>query len=152
MTLSALCKENNHHTHLLAIRKHRIMDKLTEFQPNIIAYSTMSSEVDLFVKTDEIIKKWAQKAKRKITRIMGGPHPTYFPEILNQMQLDAICLGEGENALLHIINKIENNKKIENIPNVLTPGEEIESMEKELIPDLDKTPFLDRDIYYEDME
>ncbi len=29
---------------------------------------------------------------------MGGPHPTYFPEVIEQGPLDAICIGEGEES------------------------------------------------------
>ena len=30
--------------------------------------------------------------------VMGGPHPTYFPEVIQQGPLDAICIGEGEES------------------------------------------------------
>ena len=30
--------------------------------------------------------------------VMGGPHPTYFPEVIEQAPLDAVCIGEGEES------------------------------------------------------
>lgn len=30
--------------------------------------------------------------------VMGGPHPTFFPEVIEQGPLDAICIGEGEES------------------------------------------------------
>ena len=30
--------------------------------------------------------------------VMGGPHPTYFPEVIEQAPLDGVCIGEGEES------------------------------------------------------
>jgi len=30
--------------------------------------------------------------------VMGGPHPTFFPEVLGQAPLDGVCIGEGEES------------------------------------------------------
>jgi anaerobic magnesium-protoporphyrin IX monomethyl ester cyclase len=30
--------------------------------------------------------------------VMGGPHPTFFPQVLAQAQLDGVCIGEGEES------------------------------------------------------
>src|SRR5512146_2998774 len=29
---------------------------------------------------------------------MGGPHPTFFPEVIGQAPLDGVCIGEGEES------------------------------------------------------
>lgn len=44
---------------------------------------------------------WARRAKACTSThvIAGGPHPTYFPEYVDQPGIDAICTGEGEEAL-----------------------------------------------------
>jgi radical SAM superfamily enzyme YgiQ (UPF0313 family) len=109
----------------------------------------MSAEIALFRGADEIVTKWSAGKGKKIVRIMGGPHATFFPEILEEMQLDAICVGEGDNAIVHILNAIKEDKEIKDIPNVLGIGERIENMKRELIQDLDRLPFADRQIYYE---
>ena len=30
--------------------------------------------------------------------VMGGPHPTFFPQVIAQAPLDGVCLGEGEES------------------------------------------------------
>jgi radical SAM superfamily enzyme YgiQ (UPF0313 family) len=30
--------------------------------------------------------------------VMGGPHPTFFPQVIEQAPLDGVCVGEGEES------------------------------------------------------
>jgi radical SAM superfamily enzyme YgiQ (UPF0313 family) len=30
--------------------------------------------------------------------VMGGPHPTFFPQVVGQAPLDGVCVGEGEES------------------------------------------------------
>lgn len=44
---------------------------------------------------------WARELRRRFPTkglVMGGPHPTFFPEVLGQAPLDGVCLGEGEES------------------------------------------------------
>ena len=34
--------------------------------------------------------------------LMGGPHPTYFPDVIKTRGLDVICRGEGEDATVEL--------------------------------------------------
>ena len=63
------------------------------------------------VKTVGVIKEY--KEKNNIPVIAGGVFPTFAPEICIKYDLiDLVCVGEGENALIDLCNKIE-NKKVE---------------------------------------
>ena len=80
---------------------------------------------------------------------MGGPHPTYFPDILSKCDLDGICVGEGDNAILNIINNIYEGKDLSGIPNVLCKTNyNLGLTKKELITDLDSLPFVDREFIF----
>jgi len=151
LQLSACLKRCNHETKLLALKKHSLREMLKNYDPDVIAYSVMSPESELFKKADVLVKGWVKEHNKKILRIMGGPHPTYFPEVLDQMRLDAICIGEGDYAIIKLINRFKNDQSLSGIPNSLSPGEDINTIEKELIQNLDDLPFVDRDIYYEAM-
>lgn len=60
----------------------------------------------------------ALKEKIKFYSILGGPHSTFFPEIIEEDGVDAVCIGEGENALLNFIQFVERYKDLpEKIPN-----------------------------------
>lgn len=153
LQLSSCLKARGHETKLLVIKKHSVGKILNNFQPDIIAYSVMSSEAPLVKEADVFIKQWVKEQNKPVLCIMGGPHPTFFPEILNEMQLDAVCIGDGDNAIVEIASRHQNRKSLFGIANVLSPGEKIEEIKKELIsePELDKLPWIDREIFYEAM-
>lgn len=44
---------------------------------------------------------WARALKRRfpVHCLFGGPHPTFFPDLIHTDGVDAICIGEGETSL-----------------------------------------------------
>jgi anaerobic magnesium-protoporphyrin IX monomethyl ester cyclase len=150
MQLSSICRQQGHQTKLLSLIKTPVLKAIDEYNPDIIAYSAMTPSVGLFIRTDDLVKEYIKRSNKTVTRIMGGPHPTYFPNILAECELDAVCIGEGDNAIIGIIDNLRNRKSLLGIPNVLSkennsnlkPG-------KELIANLDSLPFVDRAFFYE---
>jgi len=150
MQLSAICKQKGYETKLISLKKIRILKVLETYKPDIVAYSTMTPDEDLFIKADRSVKKYIKIKNKHIIRIMGGPHATYFPEILNKCVLDAICIGEGDNALPRIIENSRDRKNLSNIPNVVAGKyDPALNIKKELVGDLDSLPFADRSILYD---
>ena len=147
MQLSAICKKNGHTTRLVSLLDHSLIDVLNEYKPTLICYNTMSPDEELFAKADKIIKKWIESQDAVIFRVMGGAHPTYFPEVVDQLKLDAICQGDGDNAIVEIINRVQAGLSLEGIPNILTSRNS--DLLKEVISDLDSLPPVDRDILYD---
>ena len=35
--------------------------------------------------------------------VMGGPHPTFFPQVVGQAPLDGVCVGEGEESFAEFL-------------------------------------------------
>jgi radical SAM superfamily enzyme YgiQ (UPF0313 family) len=81
---------------------------------------------------------------RDIPFIAGGPHPTFFPSYLEHSYFDAICRGEGEEA---IVEFVEGNDKIK-IKNLwFKDGENIVSNPmRPLLRPLDTLPHPDRSL------
>jgi len=147
MLLSGICKREGHETELAIIKRtENLTAILDQFQPEIVAYSTMTSDELLFSQANDTVKAWAADRKRRVTRIMGGPHPTYYPEVLQKLDLDAICAGDGDRAILRIVNAVANGQDLTGIPNVSC--RQVPFVQKEVIDDLDELPFFDRDMYY----
>lgn len=151
MQLSAILKQARHATKMVSIKKHSLKEALSSFNPDAIAYSTMSPDVPFFRKADKVVRDWAAKTGKKILRTAGGPHPTFFPEFLTEMELDAVCIGEGDRAILEMIRRYENGESLAGIANVMVLGDKLEDIKKELIEDLGRLPYTDRDLYYEAM-
>ena len=36
--------------------------------------------------------------------VMGGPHPTFYPQVLGQAPLDGVCIGEGEASFPELLD------------------------------------------------
>lgn len=53
---------------------------------------------------------WARALRRRHpdkVLVMGGPHPTFFPEVIRQAPLDGVCLGEGEESFVEYLQYLE---------------------------------------------
>jgi len=89
--------------------------KLVEdYKPDLIGISATDDTVELGV---ELVSKVRDK---KIHTIMGGVFPTFAPEeAINNDNIDSICIGEGEKALLELCEKMRDGKDITKIKNVL---------------------------------
>lgn len=147
MCLSAMCKKEGHSTKLALIINDDIEKQCDMFDPDIIAYSTMTSHEFMFIETDLRIQSWAKQKEKKIYRIMGGAHPTFFPKVLEKMNLDAICRGDGDYAMRDWMRAIQKDDTIPLIPNIIT--KENPEFKKEIIQNITELPHPDRDILYE---
>ena len=51
--------------------------------------------------------------------ILGGPHPTFCPEVVSETGVDAVCIGEGEKALSILMGKYDGTPaSIREVPNI----------------------------------
>lgn len=108
MSLSAILKQKGHQVELLKTQNlnlKQIIEKVKELSPDIFAYSIMTGEHNYFLDLNQKLKK-----KFKAFSIFGGPHPTFYPEMIYKNGVDAVCLGEGEGALLELVENLENKK------------------------------------------
>ena len=99
---------------------------------------------------------WALATAAEIKRlggnfvVMGGPHPTHSPGMLAAEQVDAICRGEGEGALVDLARCLDAGGDPAGIQNlwVRRRGEVVRGEVRPLIDRLDALPAPDREIYY----
>jgi radical SAM superfamily enzyme YgiQ (UPF0313 family) len=145
MYLSSTIKKEGHETDLITSDEN-LEKKVQEYNPDFVGYSIMTGDQDFY---DSINKKL--KSKFDFLSIAGGPHPTFFPEALKKSSFDAICRGEGEEAIKQFL---ENPNSLK-IPNFWIKRNEkiIQNPIQKLTEDLDKISFPDRDLVfkYEDI-
>lgn len=126
---------------------HHLVSQIEHYHPDIVAFSCMTG-------SHEFALGIAKEVKSRIDTLalFGGPHPTFFPEIINEEGVDIVCRGEGEEALLELVEAIDGRRSITAIPNlwVKQDREIIKNEMRPLIQNLDKLPFPDRHIYYYD--
>ena len=148
MYVSSVLKNAGHECDLLIQHDpEKIINYAAGKNYTIFAFSIMSG-----------IHQWALKVTGKLKEafpetpvIFGGVHPTYFPEVIEQGPVDIICRGEGEYAMLDLVQALDTGEDYSNIPNLwIKNGEKIKKNElRSLIEDLDVLPLPDRGLYYD---
>lgn len=124
-------------------------DKLLKFvkksKPDIIAFSCTTG-------THKWVIRVAKKIKSQITVpvIVGGPHPTFFPQMIEEPSIDFVCRGEGEYPMLDLANALSRRNNYTSIPNlwVKKDGRIFRNEIRPLLSDLDSLPPADRSLYY----
>jgi len=144
MLLSALAKQKGHQTFLHILLQGDLREALEKIKPDIVAYSAMTGDHRYFLEANKIVKNY----NKSIFTIMGGKHPTFFPEILRASDLDAICIGEGDDAWPELLSVLENKGDINDISNIMTRENSAIFKLRNRCSNLDNLPFLDYDICY----
>ena len=122
-----------------------LIESLRRARPDLVAFSCTTG-----------VHVWAQGVAREIKQalglpiIMGGAHPTFFPQLINNSDIDIICRGEGEAAIVELANRMSSGRDYSDIPGlwVKRDGDIIKNDLALLEENLDHIPFPDREIYY----
>jgi radical SAM superfamily enzyme YgiQ (UPF0313 family) len=94
-----------------------------------------------------------KEAAPAIPIAMGGPHPTFYPEVLEEACIDITCQGEGETAIVELANRLAKGAPINDIPNISVKIDgQITRNSMGQLPDVDALPLPDRSIYYDKYE
>ncbi len=146
MYLSSLIKNKRHQAQLFVASNKNWLKQLIDFQPDVAAYSVISgSQMDYF-KINNIVKN-----NLKVFSLFGGPHTTFFPETIKNKNVDAICMGEGDQAMPELLGNLEAGSDTTSIKNIwIKKGDKIyKNPVRPLVANLDDIPFPDRDLIYQ---
>jgi radical SAM superfamily enzyme YgiQ (UPF0313 family) len=144
--LSGILKANGHETDLLLVsHTPNLIDAIKQYDPGLIAFSALTG-------VHHSIQRLALAIKQQlhIPVIVGGPHPTYSPEMIHQPGIDIICRGEGELAMLELADAMERGQDVTQIRNLYIKtrsGKIHENPMRPAVP-LDDLPVPDRELYY----
>ena len=150
MWLSRAIKDAGHQTKALFLPDRHWETKLADYAPDVVAYSVTTGMQLYFLDINTRIKQ----VLPSVVTIMGGPHATFTPEVLDENPaLDAICRGEGEEAVVEMLGKMERGEPYHDVLNLWVrrrdTGELVKNGQRPPIPDLDALGFPDRDVVYE---
>ena len=134
------------------------LDKLVKkFKPNLLAISSTEDMWELGMRILSHLEEY--KIKNSIPVIAGGVFSTFAPEIcIKEKLVDIVCVGEGENALIDLCKKIQNNENYDDLTNcwVKTLGPEYlknrNVIRKNPISkpvDVNKSPMIDISLFEE---
>ncbi len=149
--LSSYLKANGHSVQLSLLSHYSSVEALLldiqKSAPDIIGFSVMTSQADTYERVSHAIKQRIQ-----LPIIWGGAHCTFMPEVVaRNNDVDVICIGEGEESLLELMNRLESHEDYSTISGlwVLRDGVRVRNGLRMLESNLDKYPFPDRELLYE---
>lgn len=148
---AAVLKRAGFSTSLLYIKtkksKSEIAKIIDEAKSDVIVLFSSPEQMSFIKETSKIIKEEFPK----IYQICAGLAPTLSPEeTITIKSLDAICMGEGENALAEFLSALKTGDNICLIRNFWckTSSEKVSQQPlRPLEEKLDTLPFSDRDIF-----
>lgn len=119
--------------------------KVLEFKPELLAVSVSE---DIFPIGIRLLKKIHYLG---IPTIMGGVFPTFSPETcLSYPEVDMVCIGEGEYALVELCDKMSKNMSCYDIKNIWFKKEGV-IIKNPLGPpvNMDDNPLIDLSLFDE---
>ena len=89
--------------------------KISSFQPDLIAFSVVENNFLCSKHLFEIAKK-----NTSVPIIVGGLFPTTLPDFfINDPNVDLICIGEGEHAIVELADRIDRKEDYTTIANLI---------------------------------
>ena len=147
MVLSRAVKDAGHEMEAVLLPDPHWLSKIRDYKPDVITWSLMTGNHQPIYDLNRLLK-----TKFDFFSLMGGPHVTFVPDCVKDPAIDAICIGEGEGAIVDLLNALEKGEEWRDIENLCysDDGEEIHKNPlRPLVQDLDALGFPDRSLLYD---
>ncbi len=113
---------------------------LEETRPEVIGIYCCSSNSS----SAAFLANMAKTINKNTTVILGGPHPSAIGQkSMRDANVDIVVKGEGEQTIVELLNKIENNEELKEVEGIIhrTSNGIVETPNRELMDDLDSLEF-----------
>ena len=90
LILSSILKKHQHTVSIYNINQRTVeqyIEEIKQLKPEVIAYSSMTTEIATFLQTNRELKS---NLPFEWKSVFGGPHPTFFPEMIHEAGVDAL--------------------------------------------------------------
>ncbi len=145
MQLAAGLKRAGHQARLACARTTPLSELMESYRPQLVGYTACTGLHRHLLKLNLGLKR-----RWDFISVFGGPHPTFFPEMVGERGVDAVCRGEGDAAILDIAEAVDAGRPLAGIANLWakTPGGVVRAPLRPLEGDLDALPLADREERY----
>lgn len=125
--------------------------KVQSFKPDLIAISSTEDMWELGLSLIEEIEDHI--VRNQVPVIAGGVFPTFAPELaIRHGLIDMVCIGEGENALVDLCDRLERDVAYDDVTNLWVKGRG-GSIKKNPISkpvDINQSPIVDIGLFEEE--
>ncbi len=129
-------------------KKSRIIEKVVRSRPDLVAFSVFTNNYLWACDLAKRIKK-----EINVPIIFGGIHATSCPEeVIKEDFVDVVCIGEGEDAIVELVESLKNGEMDHSINNLWfkKDGKIIRNPIRKLV-DADSAPFPDKRLFEKDI-
>jgi len=141
--------DNETFRHNIADEKHKAWKEIESIikltGPKMVGIGMMTSQYDISKKIAGIVKS----LDKRMTVIVGGPHPTIMPEeTASEDVFDFVVRGEGEITVLELVKEIFGKRRFDRVSGISyrSGGRVISTPERKLVKDIDSLPMVDRSL------
>lgn len=128
-----------------------LLKQVDRFAPDLIALSSTEDMWDLALKLLSPLEQYITRSNVPV--IVGGVFPTFAPHlIIKHALINIVCVGEGENALVDLCNKIAQGKNYDSVTNLWVKSKD-GSIKKNPISkavDINNNPTIDLSLFDEE--
>ncbi len=119
--------------------------EVDEFGPDLLALSTTE---DMFLLGLKLLQR---VRKHNILTVAGGVFPTFAPAlVLKYPEIDIVCKGEGEDALVALCEALKRGQSYDHIDNLWVKKRDGSfKINQTHMVDMDKNPLIDMSIFEE---
>ena len=137
--LSAALKKDGHNVKLMRTVDIRTsFNEILKYRPDVLAYSVYTGRQTFYLKLNKQIKYTLRLHDQFPMSVFGGPHPTFFSDVVKDPFVDIVCQGEFDLLISETFSRLRNG---EILPSIIKPDANPQ--------DLDLLPFPDRDLIYQ---
>ena len=94
MYLMAAARKSGHHVKIAADNFEEVCSIMEKWEPEFVGYGPYTGFHQNLIDFNRRLK-----ARYSFTSIFGGPHATFFPEMVEYEDVDIVCRGEGEEVI-----------------------------------------------------
>jgi radical SAM superfamily enzyme YgiQ (UPF0313 family) len=129
-------------------RHGELLERAKAFKPDLVAVSILTNIYPF-------VRQWCRRLKEElgVPIIAGNSHVQALPDyVLSNPDIDMVCTGEGEVALLELANRMERGEDYSTVPGLWVKDANGTIQRNPLGPlvnDLDQFPFPEKDLWYE---
>jgi anaerobic magnesium-protoporphyrin IX monomethyl ester cyclase len=154
LLISSVLKRAGHQVSLVVATEEDPVEAAQRLRPDVLGYTVYTGPHTWYLELNQKIRARLPG----VFSIFGGPHPTFFPEMIERDGVDGLCIGEGEYATLDLMNALQRNGHGVELPDPAIAnwwfklnGEVVHNPLRPLLSgeELDALPFADRELLYD---
>lgn len=145
MTIAAVLREGGFHNEVVSADPDSVERALDGGDDAVLAFSTTTTYSRRYLELNRAVKA----RHPGVFSVFGGAHPTFFPQMVDEQGVDAVCVGEGELPMLELVAALAERRSPREIANLwVKEGTTVHrNPVRPLIDDLDRLPLPARDLF-----